>query len=96
MAASHDSFYSGDWLFLNARARAERWQRQNDEIFVEQQALADADMRTFAYTFGNRVLADVRPCFYDSEEKYDRLRRITGKLDPDGLFSADQFSFKSL
>ena len=47
MAASHDSFYSGGWLFLNARARAERWQRQNDEIFVEQQAFADADMRTF-------------------------------------------------
>ena len=57
---------------------------------------SDADMRTFAYTFGKRVLADVWPYFYDSEEKYNRLRRIKGKLDPDGLFSADQFSFKPL
>ena len=59
-------------------------------------AFADADMRMFAYTFGDRVLEDVWQCFYDSEEEYERLRRIKGQLDPDGLFSADQFSLKPL
>jgi FAD/FMN-containing dehydrogenase len=53
-------------------------------------------MRMFAYTFGDRVLEEVWPNFYDSEEKYKRLRRIKGQLDPDGLFSADQFSLKPL
>jgi hypothetical protein len=36
------------------------------------------------------------PYFYDSQEKYERLRRIKGELDPDGLFSADDFSLKPL
>jgi hypothetical protein len=50
------------------------------------EGFADADMRRFACTFGDRVLEDVWQCFYDREEKYERLRRIKGQLDPDGLF----------
>ncbi len=95
-AMSHDSFYSVDWPCGDERKNAEKWQKENDEVFVAQKAFADADMRLFAYTFGDRVLEDVWQCFYDSEEKYERLRRIKGQLDPDGLFSADQFSLKPL
>ena len=96
MAMSHDAFYSVAWFWLNARKWAEKWQRNNDKIFIENKAFAEADMRMFAYTFGDRVLEDVWHHFYDSPEKYERLRRIKGTLDPDGLFSADQFSLKPL
>jgi len=96
LAMSHDSFYSVGWFWFNARKRAERWQRDNDQVFIGNKAFAEADMRMFAYTFGDRVLDDVWPCFYDSEEKYNRLRKIKGELDPDGLFSTDQFSLKPL
>jgi hypothetical protein len=95
-AMSHDSFYSHDLICRHERQKAERWQKENDEVFIGQKAFADADMRMFAYTFGDRVLEKVWRCFYDSEEKYERLRRIKGALDPNGLFSADQFSLKPL
>ncbi len=95
-AMSHDSFYSDDRFCGDERQNAEQWQTENDEVFIGQKAFAEADMRMFAYTFGDRVLEDVWQCFYDSEEKYERLRRIKGQLDPDGLFSADQFSLKPL
>jgi hypothetical protein len=95
-AMGHDCFYSDDWLCGDERQNAEQWQMQNDEVFIGQKAYADADMRVFAYTFGDRVLENVWPNYYDSKEKYERLRRIKGELDPDGLFSADQFSLKPL
>jgi len=95
-AMSHDNFYSDDLICGDERQNAEQWQSENDAVFIGQKAFADADMRMFAYTFGDRVLEDVWQCFYDSEEKYERLRRIKGQLDPDGLFSADQFSLKPL
>ena len=94
LAISHDSFYSVGLFSCNARKKAERWQSQNDNVFIEEKAYADADMRMFAYTFGDRVLEEVWPYYYDSKEKYDRLREIKGALDPNGLFSADQFSLK--
>lgn len=95
-AMSHDNFYSDDLICGDERQNAEQWQTENDEVFIGQKAFADADMRMFAYTFGDRVLDEVWQCFYDSQEKYERLRRIKGELDPDGLFSADQFSLKPL
>jgi hypothetical protein len=96
MAMSHDSFYLARKLGFDARKKAEQWQSENDKVFIGQKAFADADMRMFAYTFGDRVLEDVWPCFYDSKEKYERLSRIKGALDPDGLFSPDQFSLQPL
>ncbi|CAH1211030.1 FAD-binding PCMH-type domain-containing protein [Candidatus Nitrotoga sp. BS] len=95
-AMSHDSFYSANWFCRNERQNAEQWQKENDAVFIEKKAYADADMRVFAYTFGDRVLEEVWPFFYDSKEKYERLRSIKGKLDPNGLFSADQFSLQPL
>ena len=92
----HDDFYSDDWCCGDERANAEQWQKENDDVFITKKAFADADMRVFAYTFGDRVLENVWPYFYDSQEKYERLRRIKGELDPDGLFSADEFSLKPL
>jgi hypothetical protein len=96
-AMGHDDFYSDDWFCGDERSNAEQWQQKNDEVFIGPEgAFADADMRMFAYTFGERVLDKVWPYFYDSKEKYDRLRRIKGELDPEGLFSADDFSLKPL
>jgi hypothetical protein len=96
LAMSSDSFYSMAWFYPSADEKAEQWQSENDETFIEKKGFADVDMRMFAYTFGDRVLEDVWPCYYDSKEKYERLRRIKGMLDPNGLFSADQFSLKPL
>ena len=95
-AASHDSFYSEGWLSGSYKQCAEDWQHENDDIFITQKNFADTDMRMFAYTFGSDVLKDVWQCFYDSQEKYDRLRKIKGELDPDNLFSPDQFSIEPL
>ncbi len=96
LAMSHDSFYSKSFFGGDSHQEAEQWQGGNDEAFIEEQAFSDKDMRMFAYTFGNRILDDVWSHYYDSEEKYERLRTIKGKVDPDGLFSADQFSLKPL
>jgi FAD/FMN-containing dehydrogenase len=96
LAMSHDSFYRVGWFYPHADEYAEQWQSENDETFIEQKGFAEVDMRMFAYTFGDRVLADVWSHYYDSKEKYERLRRIKGTLDPNGLFSADQFSLKPL
>ena len=94
-ALSHDSFYSKKSFFHpNARARAEQWQSDNDVAFIQNQGFADQDMRMFAYTFGDRDLENVWQYYYDSPQKYERLKKIKGKLDPTGLFSADQFSLK--
>jgi hypothetical protein len=95
-AASHDSFWAEGWWSGDYHKAAEQWQHENDKVFIEQKEFADADMRMFAYTFGDRNLEDVWHCFYDSQEKYDRLRRIKGELDPGGLFSTDHFSLKPL
>ncbi len=96
LAMSHDSFYSVAWFWLKAHKWAEKWQHSNDKVFIENKAFADKDMRVFAYTFGDRVLEDVWQHYYDSQEKYDRLRRIKGVVDPDGLFSADHFALKPM
>jgi len=96
LAMSHDSFYRVGYFHPYADVYAEQWQLDNDEEFIEQKGFADVDMRMFAYTFGDRVLENVWQYYYDSQEKYDRLRRIKGTLDPDGLFSADDFSLKPL
>lgn len=96
MAMSHDSFYSVAWFWLNAHKWAKKWQQGNDKIFIENKAFADQDMRMFAYTFGDRNLEDVWQHYYDSQKKYDRLRKIKEDVDPDGIFSADRFSLKPL
>ena len=93
---SHDSFYSVSWFHRDAYEEAVQWQNKNHKVFIEKEGFASADMRMFAYTFGNRMLAEVWPYYYDSKEKYERLRKIKGTVDPHGLFSADQFSLKPL
>ena len=94
MMMSHDSFYLESRFYPNARETAEQWQRDNHEAFIEQGAYADKDMRMFAYTFGEQALEDEWQYYYDSREKYDRLRKIKSQLDPDGVFLANQFSLK--
>ena len=90
-AMSHDSFYNVGGLFGDASRQAEKWQRKNDRAFIGNQKYADKDMRMFAYTFGNRVLDEVWQHYYDSQDKYDRLKAIKQTVDPDGIFTADEF-----
>ncbi len=96
LALSYDSFYLVSEDYPDARKTAQKWQEENDRVFINEKGFADKDMRMFAYTFGDRVLENVWQYYYDSEEKYKRLREIKGRLDPDGLFSADDFSLKPL
>lgn len=93
-ALSHDSFYDVG-RFGNSRKKAEAWQAANDKVFIGEKRFADADMRMFAYTFGERKLEKAWRHYYDSEDKYDRLRAIKKDLDPTGLFSPDEFSIKA-
>ncbi len=97
LAMSLDAFYSVGWPYdQTPRKKAEQWQNDNDKAFIEQQGFANSDMRMFAYTFGDHVLENVWPYYYDSKEKYERLRRIKETVDPDGLLSADKFSLRPL
>ena len=87
-AMSHDSFYSQTFFHPDARATAEAWQNDNDTAFIAEGGYADADMRMFAYTFGdNSDLESQWQYFYDSKAKYDRLKAIKKTVDPTGLFS---------
>uniref|UniRef100_A0A7S4KE57 FAD-binding PCMH-type domain-containing protein n=1 Tax=Paramoeba aestuarina TaxID=180227 RepID=A0A7S4KE57_9EUKA len=90
-AMSHDSFYSKGLFGGSKYNKAEAWQAENDKAFVEKGAFADKDMRMFAYTFGKRNLAEVWHLYYDSEEKYERLKKIKKALDADGVFCSDEF-----
>ena len=92
LSISHDSFYDVKGLFGTARSDAIEWQKENDQALITDENFADKDMRMFAYTFGNPVLKDVWPYYYDSLGKYYKLKGIKAKLDPTGLFSADRFS----
>lgn len=91
LGMSHDSFY-----MVGSLSEAQKWQSENDEALIGQKAFADADMRLFAFTFGERELKKVWCHYYDSEEKYHRLRRIKAAVDPHGLFITDEFSLKPL
>ena len=87
-AMSHDSFYSKTFFHPRARETAEAWQSDNDVAFIGNGGYADADMRMFAYTFGdNRDLETQWQYFYDSADKYNRLKEIKRTVDPTGLFS---------
>ncbi|NES72395.1 MAG: hypothetical protein F6K24_47970, partial [Okeania sp. SIO2D1] len=88
LAMSHDSFYEN-----GERETAEEWQAQNDEAFIgDGGAFADKDMRMFAYTFGKRSLEETQNFYYEDDGRYSRLQEIKKTLDPDCIFSADEFS----
>mmetsp|Transcript_43823 Transcript_43823/g.61602 ORF Transcript_43823/g.61602 Transcript_43823/m.61602 type:complete len:551 (+) Transcript_43823:247-1899(+) len=93
-AMSHDAFYSKGFIKGRPHAKAEKWQDENDEVFIGEKKYAEKDMRMFAYTFGCRELDQVWQHYYDSEEKYERLKKIKGELDPKGVFSCDGFSLR--
>ncbi|NES78939.1 MULTISPECIES: hypothetical protein [unclassified Okeania] len=83
---SHDSFYE-----TGKREAAEEWQKENDKVFIEEKAFADKDMRMFAYTFGSRKLEDTKDVYYEND-MYNTLKSIKETIDPNCIFSADEFS----
>jgi len=96
LAISHDAFYRHN-KFENALA----WQQENDKAFVGPGgAFSERDMRVFAYTWNdgenNKTLEEEWQYYYDSREKYERLRRIKAKADPDSVFNSSPFSLEPL
>jgi len=94
----HDAFYDND-AHQNAKEHAEQWQKETDAAFIGPDgAFGEKDMRMFAYTWlegdGDQwqtKLEDQWQYYYDSKEKYERLRRIKFKADPDSVFNSSAF-----
>ena len=92
----YDAFYDVS-KHESAYQHACDWQEENDKVFIgEDGAFAKKDMRMFAFTFGKRVLEEVWQFYYDSKDKYDRLRRIKHLVDPDCVFNSDEFAVKPM
>jgi hypothetical protein len=96
LAMSHDAFYDHT-RDKNAYKHAIDWEEGNDEAFVgEGGAYSEQDKRMFAYTWGEREIEKVWQYYYDSEEKYQRIRAIKTKVDPDAIFNASPMGIPPL
>jgi len=96
----HDAFYDCN-EHKDAKQYAQEWQQETDKLFVGKDgAFCDRDLRAFAYTWldgeKDEKLEDQWQKYYDSKEKYDRLRRIKFKADPDSVFNSSSFCLTPL
>lgn len=78
----------------NAREVSLEWARQNDEDALTKGLMDGPDRRSFWGCYGNPNLEAVWPMYYDSRDKYDRLRAIKARFDPGGTFSAHPFGIR--
>ena len=77
-----------------AKPFAEEWVRRVDAAFIGEDGLmSKQDIRLFAYPHSNTDLSDpkVWPCYYEKAETHDRLLAFKKKIDPNQVFSANEF-----
>ena len=73
-------------------AFAEKWQARNDSDFIgESGNFSKQDRRWFWGSYGNTNLNEMWPYYYDSEEKYHRILKVKNEIDPEKIFSPNQF-----
>ena len=71
---------------------AQKWQERNDRMFIGPSgSFSKQDIRLFWGSYGNRNLNEVWRSYYDSEEKYEKMKEIKSKIDPNKVFSPNEF-----
>lgn len=95
----HDVFYDCE-EHKDAKQFAQDWALETDKQFLDDGIFCDRDMRLVAYTFedgkGDQTLENQWQYYHDSQEKYERLRRIKFKADPDNVFNSSAFCLTPL
>ena len=88
-----DSFYRTD----AALKICTQWHKTNDNEGVGPNGVfSKQDRRALWGSFGNFDLDAVWDKYFESKEKYDRLRAARKKADPDGVFTPNTFCVKAL
>lgn len=75
---------------------AHRWVAENDRIFIGEGGTFDKEDRrllwgSYSRDGENNDMTVVWRCYYDTEEKYERLCELKKKYDPTGVFTPNQF-----
>ena len=63
----------------------------NNPAFQQRGVFSAQDRRVLWGSWGEFDLDKVWPCYFESREKYDRLRRVRARVDPRGVFTPNKF-----
>ncbi|MCJ1325604.1 hypothetical protein MMC10_002267 [Thelotrema lepadinum] len=79
------------------KTRAEDWEKVNDEEGIGAQGIfSKQDRRVLWGSYGEFDLDKVWQCYYEDKEKYERIGRVRGREDPDGVFTPNTFAVKRI
>lgn len=81
------------------RQYALNWQKDNDAIMVGRSSpFSKQDKRVLWGSYGDWDLGkpEIWKCYYEDEQKYQKLGKARGKADPDGTFTANPFAVKAI
>lgn len=75
------------------REKAESWFKLNeDQVLKEGHGeFSTKDMRPLWGSFGEFDMKEIWHAYHEDEEKYNKLRRLRRKYDPDGVFTSNTF-----
>ena len=86
-----DAFYKGE----NARKTATKWHNRNEaEGIGANGVFSKQDRRVLWGSFGEFDLDSVWHTYFESKEKYERLRAARREADPDGVLTPNTFCVK--
>ncbi|APA10763.1 hypothetical protein SS1G_03616 [Sclerotinia sclerotiorum 1980 UF-70] len=84
-----DCFYN---FKHDKKQEAEQWQKENEEGAIgENGVFSTKDMRPLWGSFGEYDFSKIWDAYHDSQEKYDKLRRLRKIHDPTGVFTPNTF-----
>ncbi|RMJ13804.1 hypothetical protein CDV36_006557 [Fusarium kuroshium] len=75
------------------------WQKENDAVMVGRSSpFSKQDKRVLWGSYGDWDLGkpEIWKCYYEDEQKYQRLGKARGKADPNGTFTANPFAVKAI
>ena len=91
MCATLDAFYNGE----AAHKTAIKWHNRNEaEGIGAKGVFSKEDRRVLWGSFGEFDLDVVWNTYFETKEKYERLREARRKADPDGVFTPNTFCVK--
>jgi hypothetical protein len=89
VACTLDCFYEGP----EAKKEAERWHKINDEEGIGPKGIfSKQDRRVLWGSYGDFDLDKSWSFYYEDREKYDRLKKVRSRVDPDGVFTPNTFA----
>ena len=91
MCATLDAFYNGE----AAHKTAIKWHNRNESEGIGAKGVfSKEDRRVLWGSFGEFDLDAVWNTYFETKEKYERLREARRKADPDGVFTPNTFCVK--